>query len=414
LGTLPEFTRLALAGYPIDNNAWKPLIYIFPVQDIGKVNEEAGKVVSSLQTLIQSPQEIQKMPFLPLMGEVQTMHPHIQYLDFKNGQGLRYLTQYNSGMSPINNSGLFYTYQGLTRDGKYYVSATLPVHHPSLPADSSVTGKEPAEFRSDYTKYVANVAQSLNVQAPNTFAPDLTQLDAMMSSLEIKLTTAAFPTPDGALPFALNTTGIASGSQIEFVPAVSAGDNAPESQVLPAYTRVNLLDYPIANNYIKPQIFIYPVSDLEKINAGAGKVVASLRTLIQSPQEIAIMPFLPLTGDLQMMHTHLQYLDFKNGQGLRYLTEYGNGISPINNAGLFYTYQGLTRDGKYYVAAVLPVYHPSLPADATVTGNEPIEFTNDYAGYRLIVAQALNVQAPNTFAPDLTQLDAMMSSLEIR
>jgi hypothetical protein len=30
------------------------------------------------------------------------------------------------------------------------------------------------------------VVNSLNPQAANTFAPDLTQLDAMMSSLEIK------------------------------------------------------------------------------------------------------------------------------------------------------------------------------------------------------------------------------------
>ena len=67
------------------------------------------------------------------------------------------------------------------------------------------------------------------------------------------------------------------------------------------------------------------------------------------------MPFLPLFNAAQVMHTHLQYLDFKNGQGLRYLTEFDQGIIPINNYELIYTYQGLTGDGKYYVAAVLPV-----------------------------------------------------------
>jgi hypothetical protein len=114
-----------------------------------------------------------------------------------------------------------------------------------------------------------------------------------------------------------------------------------------------------------------------------------------------------------MMHPHIQYLDFRNGQGLRYLTEYGNGISPIHNAGLIYTYQGITGDGKYYVAAVLPVNHPSLPADATVTGNEPPSFQSDYPQYKMDIAQSLNVQAPATFTPDLTRLDAMLSSLKI-
>ena len=87
---------------------------------------------------------------------------------------------------PINNYELIYTYQGLTSDGKYYVAAVLPVNHPSLPADGKVTGKEPPEFTSDFPTYLANVVKALNPQAANTFTPDLTQLDAMMSSLEIK------------------------------------------------------------------------------------------------------------------------------------------------------------------------------------------------------------------------------------
>jgi hypothetical protein len=114
-----------------------------------------------------------------------------------------------------------------------------------------------------------------------------------------------------------------------------------------------------------------------------------------------------------MMHPHIQYLDFKNGQGVRYLTEYSNGISPISNSGLIYTYQGITSDGRYYVAAVLPVNHPSLPADSTVTGSEPPTFQSNYQQYKLDTAQSLNVQAPATFAPDLTLLDAIMSSLKI-
>jgi hypothetical protein len=174
-----------------------------------------------------------------------------------------------------------------------------------------------------------------------------------------------------------------------------------------------LNDYPIATHTRKPQIFVYPVNELTAINENADKTVVSLQTLIQSPQEIAIMPFLPVASDVQMMHPHIQYLDFENGQGLRYLTEYGNGISPIHNAGLIYTYQGITGDGKYYVAAVLPVNHPSLPADATVTGNEPSSFGSDYPKYKTDISQSLNVQAPDTFTPDLTLLDAMISSLKI-
>jgi hypothetical protein len=256
--------------------------------------------------------------------------------------------------------------------------------------------------------------------ASPTPQPDPTATSAPAATAEPKATTApevptetAVPPTDGSLNISLDTSGMATGFQTETVAAVPA-DNAPYWEVLPEYTRLTLQDYPISNHLMQPQIFIYPVEELRTVNEGAGQIVASLQTLIQSPQEIPNMPFLPLFNAAQVMHAHIQYLDFKTGQGLRYLTEFAQGIVPINNYELIYTYQGLTSDGKYYVAAVLPVHHPSLPEDATVTGNEPPEFTSDFPAYLANVVSTLNPQAGNTFTPDLTQLDAMMSSLEIK
>jgi hypothetical protein len=243
-------------------------------------------------------------------------------------------------------------------------------------------------------------------------------ISAPAATLEPTATSApaatAVPTPAGSLSFSLDTGSVATGFQTETVAAVSADENAPYWEVLPEYTQVTLQGYPISSHLMKPQVLIYPVKGLEEVNEEAAKIVASLQTLLQSPQEIPNMPFLPLLNAAQVMHTQLQYLDFKNGQGLRYLTEFSQGIVPINNYDLIYTYQGLTSDGVYYVAAVLPVNHPSLPADGTITGNEPPEFTSDYSAYVASVVKTLGSQAANTFTPDLTQLDAMMSSLEIK
>jgi hypothetical protein len=185
-------------------------------------------------------------------------------------------------------------------------------------------------------------------------------------------------------------------------------------EVLPEYHRVTLQGYVIGSHKFQPQIFIYPLAELTATNESAAKVAATLQTLLQSPQEVTPMPFLPLDNQAQMIHANVQYLDFQSGQGLRYLTEFSQGMMPLNNSELIYTYQGLTGDGKYYVAAVLPVNHPSLPAEAGITGNEPLEFTSDYTGYTANVASTLNTAAADTFTPDLTLLDAMMSSLEIK
>ena len=216
------------------------------------------------------------------------------------------------------------------------------------------------------------------------------------------------------LIFLLDTGSIATGYQTETVAAVTDTQNNPYWVVLPAYTKVTLEGYPISEHLMQPQLFFYPVDELAKVNEGAGTIVTSLQTLLQSPQEIPNMPFLPLFNAAQVMHAQVQYLDFKSGQGLRYVTEFDQAFVPINNNELIYTYQGLTSDGKYYVAAVLPVNHPDLPADGTVTGNEPPEFTSDFPAYIANTANFLNLQAANTFTPDLTQLDAMMSSLEIK
>ena len=218
----------------------------------------------------------------------------------------------------------------------------------------------------------------------------------------------AIPTQDGALYLSLDT-----GFQIETVAAVPASENAPYWEVLPEYTRLTLDGYPISLHLMQPQIFVYPVNDLGAVNEGAGEIAASLQTLLQLPQEIPNMPFLPLTNGLQAMHAQVQYLDFKTGQGVRFLTQHNTGIAPINNEQLVYTYQGMTSDGKYYVAAVLPVTHPELPATPQVEALSEAEL-NDYPAYLANTATWLNQQPSGSFTPDLTQLDALMRSLEIK
>jgi hypothetical protein len=89
-------------------------------------------------------------------------------------------------------------------------------------------------------------------------------------------------------------------------------------------------------------------------------------------------------------------------------------MSPINNQQIFYTFQGLTGDGKFYVAAVLPVFLNGLPSDPLDTSNLPLEFASDYPTYLTGIANQLNLQAPGDYAPDLDTLDALVQSLEVK
>ena len=107
------------------------------------------------------------------------------YLDFKNGKGVSLLTQLDQGMVVVNNNKLMYAFQGLTNDGKYYISAILPVNHPDLPGGSQ-GNQLPAKTAADYQEYHTKMVNLLNQQPAESFTPDLKKLDALIASIEVK------------------------------------------------------------------------------------------------------------------------------------------------------------------------------------------------------------------------------------
>jgi hypothetical protein len=142
------------------------------------------KIATGLQVLLQTKQAGVQLPFLPLSNEGQLLHAQVQYLPFKNGEGVRFLTQLSQGMTPVNNYELIYTFQGLTSDDKYYVAAILPVTNPELPADTG--GVQQATLVGDFQDYLSGMIGQLNGQLSDQFTPDLLKLDAMIRSIEVK------------------------------------------------------------------------------------------------------------------------------------------------------------------------------------------------------------------------------------
>ncbi len=182
---MPEYRLLTLQGYPINNHLLKPQIYVYPVNDLAAVNENAGQITSDLQALLQTQQSADHLPFLPFFNASQVFHAQVQYLDFTNGKGVRFLTQFDQAFLPVNNYELFYTFQGLTADGKYYIAAVLPVTNPLLPDTQQVSSEQAAEM-NDFSAYLTNTINQLEQQPAGSFTPSLDVLDALIRSIEIK------------------------------------------------------------------------------------------------------------------------------------------------------------------------------------------------------------------------------------
>ncbi len=160
---------------------------IFPVKDYRMIFEVVANTIDALHTLLtDKPDAIEgKFPFLPPMTTNQVFGVQMKYLNFQNGTGVRYITYYSQDVAEITNKDIFYIYQGLTADGKYYVSFIFPVSASLLP-DEHGPNLDSEAFTSKYESYLAEISQALNELSVKDYIPDLTLLDTIIESLLVK------------------------------------------------------------------------------------------------------------------------------------------------------------------------------------------------------------------------------------
>lgn len=195
-----------------------------------------------------------------------------------------------------------------------------------------------------------------------------------------------------------------------------SGENVPYWEITPEYTLFRFDGYALANTFHQPQLFVYPVADYEAVVPDVAEIVSSLQTLLhERPSDPTdALPFLPMFNAGQVFTAQVTYVDFQNGSGVRYLTQYAQALTVINNQEVFYTFQGLTDDGQTYISAILPVNHPELPADGLTTpGDDYDAWAENYANYIDETKALLNSQPVESFTPDLAMLDAMIASLSV-
>ena len=183
----PEYVSISLDGYPLSQTTLQPVIAVYPVSDYRQMGNQVGKILDNLGDVLgRKPADERQMPFLPLMNAGQVFHSNVKYLDFQNGSGVRYLAVLAQYPAPVNNQDLFYTYQGLTSDGRYLVSIILPVNQSSLPMSANALPVSELESLAKDPAYYGNMAGKLNALADGDFSPDLAVLDALVASLAIE------------------------------------------------------------------------------------------------------------------------------------------------------------------------------------------------------------------------------------
>lgn len=211
-------------------------------------------------------------------------------------------------------------------------------------------------------------------------------------------------------------SNIANGTFPVIVPGKNMGDDYMPGDTYPTHFEFTFESYTVGDHFHTPKILVYPVEEFQAISDYAEDTIDNLaQALINRPSggSMSNLPFLPIWPAAQIFSAQVTYFDFQNGSGVRYLTMFGQGLAPVDNQILFYTYQGLTDDGRYYLSAVLPVTHPALPEDGASEIDDWTIFTENWEAYIAETITWIDMQGPDTFSPSLTLLDGMMASFLI-
>ena len=199
-----SFTFKGSYGAKHESSFFTPEISIYHIHKYKEALALSPAYVKSLESDVQSLKALldarsasldREVPFLPFGTDAtQAFISHLKYINFKNGRGLVFLTQFNIEPSLVNNQGLMYVFQGLTEDGLYYVSARFPVTLPFLPPGyqsknfekyslSMFYDSDQRTNQENYKLYLETIKRRIANLPPKTFQPNLTSVDKLISSL---------------------------------------------------------------------------------------------------------------------------------------------------------------------------------------------------------------------------------------
>ncbi|MCA9990320.1 MAG: hypothetical protein H6666_06780 [Ardenticatenaceae bacterium] len=254
-----------------------------------------------------------------------------------------------------------------------------------------------------------------------TFIPTLTPTSAIPTVTPTPPAVTPTPEPNAVFEGIQFTYGISLTQSLTFTrkPAVPPTENTPFWEVVPELVEVTFSGYIHSESAYQPGIFFYPVAEFGP-DPQYGQVFINTQQLLQArpvyvPEGIPILPARPPFNNAapQILQAHLQYLTFANGSGVRFLTQYSQVAELVNNFKLLYVFQGLTNDGRTYIAAVFPVASAILPASGEFVAADMEEFVASYPTYLDITRQQLNAQPVFNFTPSLADLDALFRSMRV-
>lgn len=201
-GVAPEYVHFTFEHGRLDNDAH---VSVYPLNEFPKAYSVNSKLVKSMEENIKGLKEVIKDPSYRLLGQI----PHLPFRDasdnfyvrvrqfkFLNGQGILFVTHWTQGAALVSNRNLVYRFEGITDDGKYYVTAETPVTVGFLPFDPPFRFEgftyehlfeayRRPEAKRRYEDYLKSITDRLKKLEPQDFYPNLGKFESIIASLKV-------------------------------------------------------------------------------------------------------------------------------------------------------------------------------------------------------------------------------------
>ena len=201
---VPDFILLELEPQQDTPTTQPARLLIQPIRDEG--GQWWGNYPAPVQgALAELEMQLDEQPAASPLPLFDAVRPQFRYVEFGNGRGLRQvgLISAGPGLLTITNDELFYLYEGVTADGRYWVQFQYPLTVDGLPSWASLEYADPATLygAQDQASYFQAGMETLAALHPSAFTPDLRQLDLMMQTLFVNAlasTSTSLPRPEPA------------------------------------------------------------------------------------------------------------------------------------------------------------------------------------------------------------------------
>lgn len=184
-GSVNVYRTRALEGYAVATRQWTELQRILTDRPEPQVLE-ADAVDGSAP-----------LPYLPVAEEAaQALVARVGYIDTPELSGVAYVTGFRQGEYPFTRDDLWYSFQGLSTDGRWYVAVNWRLRAGMFPRTvSQADAERVGSSARRWERYIRESVATLDAAEPTAFLPSLDTLDALVRSIDFASVVPPSPSP---------------------------------------------------------------------------------------------------------------------------------------------------------------------------------------------------------------------------